>query len=66
MGVHNNEERLEDMRKISDFYVDIFFENGTPLVNMIAPQTPYLYGLLQEYLENKKKPNLNFEVYPIV
>ena len=66
MGVHNNEERLEDLRKISDFYVDIFFENGTPLVNMIAPQTPYLYGLLQEIVENKKKSKLNFEVYPIV
>jgi hypothetical protein len=53
-----------ELQKVSSFFFEMTFLHGTPIINVIAPQIPSLYGLLMS--PPKEPGKKNFVLYPIV
>lgn len=64
MAMYSDDPFLKELRKISTFSIEILSFRGIPLINIISPQNPSIYGLL--YPSDQELQRKIFEVYPIV
>jgi KaiC/GvpD/RAD55 family RecA-like ATPase len=55
---------IQELQKVSSFFIETTFLHGTPITNVISPQIPSCYGFLMPPAEPASKKNL--VLYPIV
>jgi hypothetical protein len=55
---------INELQKVSSFFIEMSFVHGTPITNVISPQIPSYYGLLMS--PPKAPGKKNFVLYPIV